>query len=230
MKTKNVLFLFLISVLMNIAATSVTYREQLDYQEAPEVQIIRQADGTSKIIFEQGQDYEFGFTIPNGWYPINVPPTTEDIEGFNTLIEKENLDFPKISKEDFSSPSNEAKLLAFDLDPNHSTIDQFVAVAFINFTLPEIIPDWFISSIKYLEGTNGINKVDIKLIDGQTVGIVDFTIQSEDEKNIYQKVILFIRGGKMNIIGCITESEELIFVVHDFIDLVSPTLYFVSKQ
>lgn len=229
MNNKIMYLLFPLLMLFNISATPMTPLASLSNQTLSDIQIERLSDGTSTITFDSKQEYGFSFTTPNGWYPMALPSSSEEFDKFKSVAEENDLPpFREVSSDD-----SNFKMVIFDLNPEHYQNNHNAAIFVGNFTTPESTPNWpIIAMLKGFEYEypDQVTEVDIKKINSQIIGIVEFTIPLDESESLTGKMLVFVRSGKMFVFVGATDNNEWLSDVSDVIDSILATLDFDVEQ
>ncbi len=237
MKKNSKIILYVMSLLMllNISATPITPSTFSDNAISPNIQIERLTDGTSVISFDAEQEHGFKFITPDGWYPISLPSTSEEIEEFKKVVAENNLPLSEewITSRLSSDDDNTIKLTAVDLNSSHyQDGSKAIIIALGCFEIPKSTPNWalktIISSLSSLYAGE-ITNVSYEEIDNQLVGTLEFSIPDEDI-TLYGKMFLFIRNGKLVILAGATVNEELSSETNDVMDSIFDSLDFDIEQ
>jgi len=240
MKNKTILCLLSLLILLNISAAPIAPLKSSVYQTSSNIQIERALDGTSAITVNGEQEDGFKFVTPDGLYPISVPSTPDEIKKFENVLEENNLPFNEERlNNSLSAEDDKTMLMIFDLNAEHYQKEKRVLFAVGKFSGPEMSPPgWTLNVVLQVfqhSFPDQVIKVDVQEINDQQIGMIEFVIplsedKSDENKFLTGKMILFFRGGKMFIIGGITNNNEWLPSVHNAIDSISNSFDFDLKN
>lgn len=231
MKSKLILIVLSVLALTNVSSTSIKEALSTDNQTPSTVKIERIQDRTSTVVFDDGKEYGYKFTIPSGWYPLAMPPTTDEVEDLKDIIEEHDLplDDEWINR-NILSTNEGLELVVVNLDPNHYQNNSPDGLLIFSTQIPESTPNWFlIFTTQISNSVEGINTADTKKIGNQYVRIIEFSFfykEGEEEKNSSGKMLLFVRNSKLFMFAGATQNDEWLANVNSAMDEIYSTLEF----
>jgi hypothetical protein len=227
MNKKITLYFLSLLVFLNISATPKTCLASSIDETQSSIQIERAADGTSKITFDGEGEYGYSFTVPDGWYPIAIPATSEEIEKFKGVAEENHLVLNEEQLNKFLSTKDDVeKLHIYDLNPEHRQGHKKTRLTIGDFTIPESAPDWALTAILKAslesvdENSDEITQLEFEEIDNQQIGIMEISLPNGEGEFVRGKVFLFVRNGKLVSFFGATNNDEWLPDVKDVMDSI----------
>jgi hypothetical protein len=201
------------------------------------IQIERAADGTSKIIFDGEEEYGYSFTVPDGWYPIAIPATSEEIENFKGVAKENHLNLNEEQLNKFLSTKDDVeKLHIYDLNPEHRQGQKKTRLMIGDFTIPESAPDWVLmatlkAGLESMDkNSDEITGLEFEEIDNQQIAIMEVSLPNGEDEFVRGKVFLFVRNGKLVSFFGATNNDQWLPDVNDVMDSILDSFDFDLKN